>query len=76
MRWQMVSSLPGCSSATFASGMIVPVVAFPLAAILLRGPLVAILDSSDTLQRRIGFGLEVAAALAVTALGLWPLVSR
>jgi len=56
--------------------MIVPVVAFPLAAILLRGRLVAILDSSDTLQRRIGFGLEVAAALAVTALGLWPLIAR
>lgn len=63
-------------SATFATGMIVTVVAFPLAAILLRGRLVAILDSSDALRRRIGFGLEVAAAMAVTALGLWPLVSR
>jgi ABC-type nickel/cobalt efflux system permease component RcnA len=48
-------------SATFASGMIVTVVAFPLAAILLRGRLVAILDRSYALQRRIGFGLEVAA---------------
>ena len=63
-------------SATFATGMIVTVVAFPLAAILLRGRLVAILDSSDALRRRFGFGLEVAAAMAVTALGLWPLVSR
>ncbi|MBN9449912.1 hypothetical protein [Bosea sp. RAC05] len=63
-------------SATFASGMIVTVVAFPLAAILLRGRLVAILDRSYALQRRIGFGLEVAAAMAVTALGLWPLIAR
>lgn len=63
-------------SATFASGMIVTVVAFPLAAILLRGRLVAILDRSYALQRRIGFGLEVAAAMSVTALGLWPLIAR
>jgi nickel/cobalt exporter len=63
-------------SATFASGMIVTVVAFPLAAILLRGRLVAMLDRTGGLRRRVGVWLEVTAALAVTALGLWPLIWR
>jgi nickel/cobalt exporter len=63
-------------SATFASGMIVTVVAFPLAAILFRSRLVAMLDRTDGMRRRIGFWLEVAAALAVTSLGLWPLIAR
>lgn len=63
-------------SATFASGMIMTVVAFPLAAILLRNRFVALLARTDGLRRQFGFWLEIAAALAVTAIGLWPLLAR
>lgn len=63
-------------SGSFAGGMIVTVVAFPLAAILFRSRLVPLAVSSEALRRRAGRVLEIGAALAVLALGIWPLISR
>lgn len=61
-------------SATFASGMIVTVALFPLAAILFRTRLIALMSRTDGMRQRLGQALEIAAALAVIALGVWPLI--
>lgn len=63
-------------SGSFAGGMILTVVAFPLAAILFRSQLLNGLARSEGWRRHLGRWLEAAAALAVTVLGLWPLLSR
>jgi nickel/cobalt transporter (NicO) family protein len=56
-------------SATFATGMIVTVAAFPLLAVLLRAKLVGALARTAGWRYRIGRGLETGAALAVIAFG-------
>jgi ABC-type nickel/cobalt efflux system permease component RcnA len=61
-------------SGTFAAGMIVTVAAFPLLAVLTRTRLLPLMARTETLRSRVGRGLEIAAALAVICLGLWPLL--
>ncbi len=61
-------------SGSFAAGMILTVAVFPLLAILLRARLVLLLDRTDGWRQRLGFGLEIAAASAIVALGGWPLL--
>ncbi len=61
-------------SGAFAAGMIVTVAAFPVAAILARSNLVSLLNRGRKLQPMLGRVIGVAAALAVIALGGWPLV--
>lgn len=61
-------------SGTFAAGMVVTVASFPLLAVLLRTRLLPLLARTEVLRARTGHVLEVAAALAVILLGLWPLI--
>lgn len=63
-------------SGTFAAGMVVTVAAFPLVAVLLRTRLLPVMAQTEGWRQKIGGRLEVAAALAVMALGLWPLLTR
>ncbi|MBN9435801.1 hypothetical protein [Bosea sp. (in: a-proteobacteria)] len=77
MSYAVANGLVGAGlilSGSFASGMILTVVAFPLLAILLRSRLVSLLDRTAGWRSRVGLGLEIAAALAVVALGAWPLL--
>lgn len=50
------------------------IVAFLLLAILPRTQLVSLLDRTAGWRSRVGFGLEIAAALAIVTLGAWPLL--
>ncbi|MBN9448879.1 MAG: ABC transporter permease [Bosea sp.] len=77
MSYAVMNGLVGAGlllSGAFASGMIITVVAFPLLAVLFRARLVALLDRTDGWRRHAGFGLEIAAALAIVTLGAWPLL--
>ncbi|KFC64630.1 nickel/cobalt efflux protein RcnA [Bosea sp. LC85] len=77
MSYAVANGLVGAGlilSGSFAGGMIVTVVAFPLLAVLFRTRLVTLLDRTDGWRRHAGAGLEIMAALAVVALGVWPLV--
>lgn len=77
MSYAVANGLVGAGlilSGSFAGGMIVTVVAFPLLAILLRTRLVVLLDRASGWRYQVGFGLEVIAALAIVALGAWPLL--
>ena len=61
-------------SATFAAGMMVTVATFPLLAVVLRTRLLPVMARTEAWRRRVGGSLELFSALAVTALGLWPLL--
>ena len=61
-------------SGTFAAGMVVTVAAFPLLTVLLRTRLLPMMAQSEGWRQKIGHLLEVTAAIAVIALGLWPLL--
>lgn len=61
-------------SGSFAAVMILTVVAFPLLAVLFRTQLMGLLNRTAGWRHQAGFGLEVMAALAVVALGAWPLL--
>ncbi len=63
-------------SGAFAAGMIVTVAAFPLLAVVLRTTLLPVIASTESFRSRAGRILEIAAALAVIVLGLWPLLTR
>jgi len=62
-------------SGTFAAGMVVTVAAFPLLAVVLRTRMVPWIARTERLRERTGHVLEIAAAFAVTMLGLWPLIN-
>jgi len=77
MSYAVANGLVGAGlvlSSSFAGGMILTVFAFPLLAILLRTRLVALLNQTAGWRSQAGFGLEVIAALAIVALGVWPLL--
>ena len=79
MTYAVVNGLVGAGlilSGTFATGMFVTVVSFPLAAIILRTKLVPFLARTQSLRIRIGRSLEVAAAIAIVAIGLLPILQR
>jgi ABC-type nickel/cobalt efflux system permease component RcnA len=79
MTYAVVNGLVGAGiilSGTFATGMFVTVVAFPLAAIALRTKLLPLLASTQSWRVRIGRALEITAALAIVAIGLLPLLRR
>ena len=61
-------------SETFAAGMVVTVAAFPLLAVLLRTRMVPLMARTERLRERTGHHLEIAAALAVIMVGVWPLI--
>lgn len=61
-------------SGTFAAGMVVTVAAFPLLTVLLRTRLLPVMAQTEGWRQKIGHLLEVTAAIAVIALGLWPLL--
>jgi nickel/cobalt transporter (NicO) family protein len=63
-------------SAMFAAGMIVTVAVFPLLAVLLRTRFLPLLAFTEAWRGRIGFGLELGAALSVLTIGAWPLLAE
>lgn len=63
-------------SAAFAAGMIITVAAFPIAAVLFRSRLLAVLERTGAVRDRLGRVLEVVSAGAVLLLGLTPIISR
>lgn len=79
MTYAVVNGLVGAGlilSGTFATGMFVTVVAFPLAAIAFRTKLLPLLAQTQSWRVRIGRALEILAALAIVAIGLLPLMRR
>jgi len=62
-------------SALFATGMVVMVALFPLAAVLARTRLVPLMTQSEPVRGRVEFGLETLAAVALIMLGAWPLLN-
>lgn len=54
--------------------MIVTVALFPAIAVLLRTRGVSVLAGSSRWQAAVGQGLEIVTAVAITALGAWPLL--
>ncbi|HQS47256.1 MAG: hypothetical protein B7Y12_00715 [Rhizobiales bacterium 24-66-13] len=62
-------------SGMFAAGMVVTVAAFPLLAVLVRTRMVPLMTRTERLRTWTGHVLEIAAASAVTILGLWPLIT-
>lgn len=79
MTYAVVNGLAGSGlilSGTFAAGMFVTVVAFPLLAIAFRTQLLPPLLGTQPWRVRIGRALEIAAALAIIAIGLLPLLRR
>lgn len=77
MSYAVMNGLVGAGlllSGAFASGMILTVVAFPLLAVLFRARLVGLLDRTAGWRRHAGPTLEIAAAAAIIALGIWPLL--
>lgn len=69
----VVAGLVLCVS--FAAGMIVTVAAFPLAAILARESFASFMSRTSALQSSFGRVVSFGSALAIMALGLWPLIS-
>jgi len=63
-------------SALFAAGMIVMVALFSLAAVVTRSRLVPLMARTEATRRRVPLGLEAFAAIALIALGAWPLLGR
>jgi nickel/cobalt transporter (NicO) family protein len=63
-------------SALFAAGMIVMVALFPLAAVITRTKLVSLMAQTEATRSRVALGLEAFAAIALIALGAWPLLGR
>lgn len=63
-------------SAVFAAGMILTVALFPLAVVLARTWVMPSISKTEAIRGRIEVGLEAAAALALIALGAWPLLLR
>ncbi|WP_298316988.1 sulfite exporter TauE/SafE family protein [Reyranella sp.] len=61
-------------SGTFAAGMVVTVAAFPLLAVVLRTRMVPLMARTERVRERTGHLIEIAAALAVIMIGLWPLI--
>jgi nickel/cobalt transporter (NicO) family protein len=79
MTYAVVNGFVGAGlilSGMFAAGMFVTVVSFPLAAIVLRTKLVPFLARTHSLRIRIGRPLEIAAAIAIVAIGLLPILRR
>jgi nickel/cobalt transporter (NicO) family protein len=79
MTYAVVNGLVGAGlilSGMFATGMFVTVVSFPLAAIILRTKLVPFLARTQSLRIRVGRTLEIAAAIAIVAIGLLPILQR
>lgn len=63
-------------SGLFTAGMIVMVAIFPLAAVVARTKLVPVMAQTETIRSRVELGLETSAAIALMALGAWPLLGR
>ena len=63
-------------SALFAAGMIAMVALFPLAAVVTRTRLVPLMAQTEATRSRVAVGLEAVAAIALIALGAWPLLGR
>ena len=61
-------------AATFAIGMITTVAVFPLLAVLVRSRLLPLMLRTEAWRAWIGRGLEIGAAIAVTLIGLGPLL--
>lgn len=79
MSYAVVNGLVGWGlllSAAFASGMIVTVSVLPTLAVLLRLRSFRLLAPAGPILQRTRHWIEATAALAIIALGLWPLLPR
>ena len=63
-------------SGTFATGMFVTVAAFPVMAAVLRTQLLPLMARTESWRHELGRFLELGAALAIIALGIFPLLPR
>ena len=63
-------------SAGMAIGMTATIASFALAAVLLRGGLMAVMERTENLRSHVGRSLEVASAVAIIAFGAWLLITR
>lgn len=63
-------------AAAFAAGMIVTVAAFPIAAIVFRTRLLALIERTGAVRHRVGRALDVMSAVAILLLGLVPIFGR
>lgn len=63
-------------TAGMATGMIVTIGLFALAAVLLRDRCMSLLERTDRTRRRVGRGLEAISAVAIIAFGGWLLAAR
>jgi nickel/cobalt transporter (NicO) family protein len=63
-------------TAGMAIGMTVTIASFALAAVLLRGGLMAVMERTENLRSQVGRSLEAASAVAIVAFGAWLLITR
>jgi len=63
-------------TAGMAIGMTVTIALFAVAAVLLHGRFMLLMERSDYIRRQIGRGLEIASAIAIIAFGALLLATR